>query len=127
MTKNCRYCGGGMAGGDEGLLKHEENCAMRPEEIQKAAKRALDDANSRSMRPVTVDGELGPAPVSRPCVLHIVADTMKIRQAAHEMCNVIYTKKGIHPDRKIRLEAKDLTAILSAAIHRYLHDNDVNI
>jgi hypothetical protein len=28
--KHCRYCGGGMAGGEEGLLKHEENCLARP-------------------------------------------------------------------------------------------------
>jgi hypothetical protein len=74
-----------------------------------------------------VDGEIGHQPVSRPTILHIVADTMKIREAAHFMCNTIYTKKGVHPEHKIRLEAKDLTAILSAAIHKYLHDNDVNV
>jgi hypothetical protein len=68
-----------------------------------------------------------PAQVSSPMVLHIVADTMRIRAAAFEMCNRIYTTKGAHPERKIRLEAKDLTAILSAAIHKYLHDNEVNV
>jgi hypothetical protein len=83
--------------------------------------------NDAAFKKTTVDGELGPQPVSRPTVLHIVADTMKIRQAAFEMCNTIYTRKGVHPEHKIRLEAKDLTALLSAAIHKYLHDNDVNI
>lgn len=65
--------------------------------------------------------------VSRPTILHIKADTMLIRQTAWDMCNTIYTAKKLNPGNKIRLEAKDLTAILSAAIHKYLHDNDVHV
>jgi hypothetical protein len=60
-------------------------------------------------------------------ILSISASTERIREVAHQMTNIIYLKKNVHPQHKIRLEAKDLTAILSAAIHKYLHDNDVNV
>lgn len=96
----------------------------RPDETDLQHTARLNRFNEAASRPTAPPPQQG---VSRPTILHIVADTMKIRAAAHEMCNTIYTAKKIHPEHKIRLEAKDLTAILSAAIHRYLHDNDVNV
>lgn len=92
------------------------------EESHKARLNRLNEAAA-----IVADGELGKRPVSSPTVLHIVADTMRIRAVAFDVCTRVFATRNLHPDQKIRLEAKDLAALVSAAIHKYLHDNDVNI